>query len=200
MGILFAEGSGLGHVADIVQTIFGGDNAVPPFTWHQVAARAAVVYVVGLIIVRIGKNRMMGRNTALDIILGFILGSLLSRGITGHASMSGTAVACATLVGVHWIFTAIGYQSHTFGWLFKGNVDLLVQDGHIIERNMRHSHISLNDLMEEMRLQGIEDLSEVKRAYKERNGQISIIREKKPEVVEVTVAGGVQTVRIERCR
>ncbi len=60
------------------------------------------MYLAGLVVVRIGKSRLISRTTSLDVILGFILGSLLSRGITGHASISGTIVASAVIVAVHW--------------------------------------------------------------------------------------------------
>jgi hypothetical protein len=51
----------------------------------QMALRAVVVYVVTVIIVRLGKKRFMGQGTAFDVILGIILGSIVSRAITGNA-------------------------------------------------------------------------------------------------------------------
>ncbi len=157
-----------------------------------------VVYFVGLVIVRLGKSRLISRATSLDVILGFILGSLLSRGITGHASISGTAVASAAIVLLHWFFTALACRSHKFGTLMKGHDRLLVQDGRIIEENMRKSSLSVHDLREELRLKGVEELSQVKRAFKERNGEVSVIkRPVEPRVIDVAVRDGVQTVRIE---
>jgi uncharacterized membrane protein YcaP (DUF421 family) len=41
---------------------------------------------------------------------------------------------------------------------------------------MRHSHVSEHDLFEGLRLHGVERLEDVKLAYKERNGEISVIR------------------------
>jgi hypothetical protein len=49
------------------------------------ALRAVVVYVVTVIIVRLGKKRFMGKGTAFDVILGIMLGSIVSRAITGNA-------------------------------------------------------------------------------------------------------------------
>jgi uncharacterized membrane protein YcaP (DUF421 family) len=64
--------------------------------------------------------------------------------------------------------------------------------------NLSRSHLSEHDLMEEIRLRGVEDISEVARAYKERNGEISVIKKKpEPKVVEVAIREGVQTIRIE---
>src|SRR6266567_4586112 len=93
------------NIGTVLEQVFGGDTPQPPLHWYQIAARTIVIYFAGLLIVRIGKSRLIARITALDIILGFILGSLLARGITGSASISGTMVASATVVACHWLFT-----------------------------------------------------------------------------------------------
>jgi uncharacterized membrane protein YcaP (DUF421 family) len=178
--------------------VFGGDYPVDPLKLHQVAARAAAVFVIGLAIVRLGKSRLIGRVTALDVILGFILGSLLSRGITGHASISGTAAASATIVFIHWLLTFFACRSHGFGTFIKGHSFPLVKDGEVDQQAMLRSHISPHDLEEEARLRGLETIGEVHLAYKERNGEVSIIgRKKPPKIVDIGVQAGVQTIRIE---
>jgi uncharacterized membrane protein YcaP (DUF421 family) len=159
----------------LLNQTFGGDVPREPLALYQVAARAALVYLVGLTVVRIGKSRGIGRLTSLDIILGFILGSLLSRGITGHASLSATAVGSVALVATHWLITFLACRSHRLGILIKGRSTLVVVDGKMQRDNMRRSHISEHDLDEELRLHGVDDLQRVKRAYKERNGEISVI-------------------------
>ena len=46
----------------------------------QMAIRAAVVYVVTVAFVRLAKKRFMSRASAFDVILGIMLGSIVSRG------------------------------------------------------------------------------------------------------------------------
>jgi uncharacterized membrane protein YcaP (DUF421 family) len=187
-------------LSDLLFQIFGGDYPPEPpneLALHQIAARAVIVYLIGLAAIRLGKSRIISRTTTLDVILGFILGSLLSRAITGHASISGTTLACAVMVFMHWAFTAIACRSHGFGVLIKGNDRLVVIDGKIVPENMRRSHISPHDLIEELRLNGVSDISDVQQAYKERNGEISVIKRKDPpQILEVAVKDGVQTLRI----
>ena len=185
------------HFDDWTFAIFGGDTPVEPLKIHHVMARAVIVYLAGLAIVRLGKSRSVGRMTPLDVLLGFILGSLLSRGITGHASLSGTIMACAALVATHWLLTLQACRSHWFGNLVKGRAHLIVENGVPIQENMAHHHISIHDLEEYARNKGIEDISGIRRAYKERNGEVSILpKSDPPRVLEVGVQEGVQTVRI----
>lgn len=164
---------------ELAQAIFGDPLSPIPLTLPQVAARAVWIYLIGIFIVRLGKSRLVSRNTSLDVILGFILGSLLSRGITGKSSITDTTAATVALVAAHWVMTWAACRSHKFGELFKGRTKQLVVNGELQPAAMWHSNVSVHDVEEAMRLNGYESLSEVRNAYKERNGEISIIPAKK---------------------
>jgi uncharacterized membrane protein YcaP (DUF421 family) len=121
-------------------------------TVWQMSLRAFIIYVTAILLVKIGEKRFMGKNTAFDMILGIILGSVLSRAVTGNALFLQTVGASATLEMA--IYT----------------------DGRVT------------------------DPSEVKVARFERSAEISVIprpKEKRMQVVEVSIREGVQTVRIE---
>lgn len=160
---------------ELLQSIFGDAGPPETLTLAQIAARAVVVYLMGLTVVRIGKSRALGRVTSIDVLLGFILGSILGRGITGHSSIPTTTVATATLVFMHWLLTWAACRSHVVGNLLKGKSKQIVSDGAIDFRAMRSSHVSIHDLEESMRLHGVENLADVHQAYKERNGEISVV-------------------------
>jgi uncharacterized membrane protein YcaP (DUF421 family) len=188
----------LQQIGEYLNIVFGGDIPADPLRLHQVAARAILVFLVGLAIVRIGKSRLISRATSLDVILGFTLGSILSRGITGNASLSATVVAAAALVAAHWLLTWLACRSHTLGKLVKGNAKLLAKDGKPLRENMNHAHISDRDLEEGLHLSGIDELADVRLAYKERNGEVSVIKRKPScRILDIDVREGVQTVRVE---
>ncbi len=163
-------------VTDFVNGAFGGDAPQQSIALYQMAARALLVYFLGVGIVRLGKSRMIGRVTAMDMVLAVILGSVLGRAITGGAALSSTFVACIMMVGAHWVLSRIAIYSHSFGNLVKGHSRLLVEDGKMLLPAMRQSHVSEHDLLEAMHLEGLESLDEVMKAFKERSGEISIIR------------------------
>ena|SRR5438045_1815927 len=190
-GVLFQFTKGL-------YDVFGGDFPPDQLALHQVAARAIVIYIAGVAIVRIGKSRVISRLTPLDVILGFVLGSLLSRGITGHASLSGTTMASAALVAAHWLLTWLACRWHWFGDLVKGHAIPIVKDGVPLTDCMRHSHLSPHDLEEQLRQKGIDDIKDVRLAYKERSGEVSVLKRKDPpRVLDVAVQDGVQIVRLQ---
>lgn len=158
-----------------LQQIFGDDSARSTLTLYQVAARAILIYLIGLAIVRLGKSRLISRVTSIDIILGFVLGSVLGRGILGAATIPDTTVATAALVATHWILTWVACRSHRVGELIKGRSKQIVAEGQPLTAAMLASHVSMHDLEESMRLHGYDQLSDIRAAFKERNGEISIL-------------------------
>jgi uncharacterized membrane protein YcaP (DUF421 family) len=77
----------------------------------HMALRALVVYVVALMMVRWGEKRFMEKSTAFDVILGVVLGSVVSRAITGQSPFLPTICAGFALVGLHWLFANLAFRS-----------------------------------------------------------------------------------------
>ena len=171
----------------------------PPSSFQEMILRAVGVYIGALLIVRLaGEARLLGKHAAFDILLGIIFGSMISRPVNSGAPFFETIAVGAVLVGVHWIFGALAFRWHIFGNLVKGRPVALLENGEIRWEAMRANHFTERDLQETLRLHGIDDVKAVKTATLERNGNVSVIlAPRQPRVVEISVAAGVQTVRLE---
>lgn len=191
------EGNFLEPLKDWFESILGKEAQDLKF-W-QTMLRAFIVYVVALAIVRMGKKRLLGKNTAFDVILGIMLGSVFSRAINANAPFLGTLTAGFIMVALHWLFAMIAFRKNSFGHLIKGEPKVLVEDGKILWESMKKHDISEKDLMEFMRLSAnTEDISSIKKATLERNGNISFLKkEKQPKILEIEIKEGVQRVRVE---
>ncbi|WFE76547.1 DUF421 domain-containing protein [Roseinatronobacter sp. S2] len=147
---------------------------------RHMALRAVVVFIFSVVIVRLGKKRFIGENTAFDVILGVMLGSIISRAITGQSPFVPTLTAAVVIVALHWLFSQIAVRWDAFGMLVKGSTRVLVKDGVADWKAMKRGNISQNDLLEALRLKArISDWNEVKEARLERNGEISVILKQK---------------------
>ena len=175
-----------------------GLNAETLNAGHMLA-RAVIVYVATIFMVRVGEKRFLGKSTAFDVILGIILGSVVSRAINSSTQFFPTLAAGFFLVALHWTFAVIAFRSDRLGTLVKGSTRKLVENGQIRWDEMRKSHISKDDLLGALRLNGsTNDTSVIQAALLERNGDISVQKQKRsPKVIEVKVESGVQTIRIE---
>lgn len=171
-------------------------DAVIP-VW-QLVLRTIFVYATALFLIRIAKRRFMGGFTTFDILIGFIVGSVLSRAITGSIRFLDMIVVVLVLIVLHWILATITYHFDRVGSIVKDSERELIKDGEIQEEAMRRSKIGKNDLLEALRKDGnVENPENVKSAYLERDGSITVIpRSCETHVVEVKVEEGVQKIEI----
>jgi uncharacterized membrane protein YcaP (DUF421 family) len=189
----------LQELGEQIQALLGLGLEIADVGAGQMALRTVLIYAFTLAIVRLGSKRFLSQATAFDAILGIMLGSVMSRAINGSAPFVPTLVGGIVLVGLHCALAALAFYNPRFGTLVKGEPVLLIKDGHVQAAGVRQSSISDHDLAQALRLRGrLTDPSQVKLAYLERNGGVSVIPEEaEPRAVTVSVANGVQTVRIE---
>lgn len=146
--------------------------------WWQMGIRAVIVFLSALLILRSGDRRIFGKNAAFDIVLGIILGSVLSRAITGNAPFGPAIFASVVLMGLHWILAYFAYHFPKFGKLVKGREIQLMKGGNLEKKAMGQTNITEHDLEEACRQNSVETLKDVKDAFIERSGNISIIKAK----------------------
>lgn len=166
-----------------LELLLGLDIAPKDFTLLQVSARAVLVFVFALAIIRVADRRFLAKMSAVDALLGFILASMLARAVNGSAALFPTLGGALVLVLLHKACIALAFHSHTFGKLIKGSAGLIIDEGTIDQRTMRRHHITQADLHEELRQEGrVDSPKDVEKAYVERNGRISVLPMKKSSV------------------
>jgi uncharacterized membrane protein YcaP (DUF421 family) len=163
--------------SQLLHTLLGIGTEPRELTFLQVSIRGIIVFVVTVIMMRLGSKRSLAEKTAFDTVLMVIIGSMLARAINGSEAFFPTLGAGFVLVFLHRFFGIAAYYSHSFGILVKGKPVMLVQNGRLDRKHMLWEHISKHDLEEDMRLEAnTEDLSQIKVARLERSGDISFIK------------------------
>jgi len=193
----------LNDVAEAVRQLLGLGLNPNDLSAVQMAARAAVVYGGGLLLVHVGQRRFLGRHAAFDTIVAVMLGSVLSRAINGVTGLFETLAAGLTLVILHRLLAVAAFHSHAFGRMLKGSDHELFSDGRIRWDEMRRSRVTERDLYEALRSNGqVADLGQVQEAHLERSGDISVVKRQngtgaaEVQIVDVPVEAGTRTVRI----
>jgi len=161
---------------EAMQKLIGIGLQPKDLTFAQISLRGVIVFIVTLIMVRLADKRFFAKKAAFDVILGFILASMLARAVNGSAAFFPTLGAGFVLVGIHRLMGAIAFRFHWFGLLVKGTEDVLVENGELKPDVMRKTNITEKDLLEDLRLHGrVTDPAEVRMARLERDGKISVI-------------------------
>ncbi|HEX2559981.1 DUF421 domain-containing protein [Phenylobacterium sp.] len=152
-------------------------RAGEPLTWLQMSARAVVIFAFGVFLVRVASKRAFGKWDALDIIVSIVIGSNLSRALTGNAPLLPTMAGSLTLILLHAGLAHLAVLIRPLGPLLKGKPAQLIVDGKVDETALRRHGIGHHDLEEALRSSGVEDVAQVRSAWIERNGSISVVKD-----------------------
>jgi uncharacterized membrane protein YcaP (DUF421 family) len=139
--------------------------------------RAAIVYIVLLVLFRIAGKRSLAEVTAFDLVLLLIISEATQQAmIDNDNSMTNALLLVVTLIGMNILFSVLARRWEGFGKLVDDVPLVIVQDGKLVQDRMRRERVSENEVMEAAReLQGVERLEQVRYAILERNGHITII-------------------------
>lgn len=149
----------------------GGD-----LQWWQECARAALIFAYGLLIFRLAGRRIFGKWSALDVIVSLIVGSNLSRALTGNADLWGTLAATTLLIVLHGLVAQLVARSQVFSRLFEGRALPVLSAGETDRRRLRLHAISDADFLEALRARGIDNPAEARAVILEPSGKISVLR------------------------
>jgi uncharacterized membrane protein YcaP (DUF421 family) len=148
-------------------------------TFGQISLRGVIVFIATLVIIRLGDRRFMSQKTAFDVVLGFILASMLARAVNGTAAFFPTLAGGFVLVMLHRILAYWSRRSHRLGVLIKGRSDVVIRHGRLDEELARKLRLSEHDVLEDLRLHGnVDSIVDVSVGVFERNGRISVVTRK----------------------
>jgi uncharacterized membrane protein YcaP (DUF421 family) len=138
--------------------------------------RATVVFFFIFLVTRIAGRRELSALEPFDLILLVVLGDLVQQGITqSDESVTGTLIVISTVTLLSVAVSWLSFRSGKVRLVTEGEPIMLVQDGQIIERNLRRERLTHGDLEEEARRQQVAAVSDIRWAILEKEGTISII-------------------------
>lgn len=143
----------------------------------ELVLRGTLVYWLLFLIFRFVLRRDVGAVGIADILLLVIVADAAQNAMSGgYDTFTEGAVLVLTIVAWNWLLDMLSYRFAIVRRFASPNRLTLVQRGVPQRRNLRREFITMEELHEKLREQGIEKLTDVKAAYLEGDGQISIIR------------------------
>lgn len=141
----------------------------------QLCIRAVILFFYGLLCLRIAGRRTFSHLSPLDILVALVVGSNISRAMTGNVPFLATLAATLVLVILHRLAAMATVRSNPLALFIKGRPAVLIRDGEIDRRAMLRHGISDQDLMEGLRMEQVARISDVALATLERGGKLSVI-------------------------
>jgi uncharacterized membrane protein YcaP (DUF421 family) len=142
----------------------------------DIVVRAIVLFSFMFLLTRIIGRRELSSLEPFDLILLIVLGDSIQQGLTqDDYSITGAVIAVGTIAVLQVV---ISYSSFRFRWarsFLHGDPIVLMQDGEVIERNLKRERLTREELAEQARGQQIASLADVQWAVFEPSGSISFI-------------------------
>jgi uncharacterized membrane protein YcaP (DUF421 family) len=150
---------------------------VPTGSVFELVLRATVMYLLILAGFRIFR-REAGSLSVSDLLVVVLIADAAQNGMAGeYKSLTEGVVVVATIFAWNYILDWMAYRSRVVHWLLHPPSLLLVRDGQIQYRNLRSQLITKNDLLEQLREQGVDSIERVRKCYLESDGKMSVIQD-----------------------
>ncbi len=160
---------------------------LPDTSLFEIILRGSIMYIALFAMLRIILKRQTGTLGMTDLLLITLLADASQNAMAGeYKSIPDGIVLVATIIFWNYLFDWLSYKSGWFGRLIEPPPLPLIKNGKMLRRNMRQELITEDELMMELREQGLDDISKVKESYIESDGHISVIqyKEKRHDKVE----------------
>lgn len=138
--------------------------------------RAAVMFMVLFVLMRIVGRRELHSLEPFDVILLVVMGDLVAQSVTqSDHSVTGGVIVVATMGLLSVAISYVTFRVPRLRPLLDGEPILIVSNGEPLERNLRRERITIEELQAEARLQQLGSLESVRYAVLETSGRISFV-------------------------
>ncbi len=149
------------------------DLAMP---WWEFIARAAIVYIALMLMVRISGKRTIGQFTPFDLLVVMLLSEGVSNSLVGEDnSVAGGLIVAGTLIALNLAMAMASARSKKLETLIEGSPVLIARDGQVFHQVLKREHIGQGDLEKTLRENDCE-LQDMRCAFLEIDGSISIMK------------------------
>jgi len=145
-----------------------------------VIGKTLLFLIVIILLLKIMGKRELGQLNAFDIVIFFMISELFSLSIDKpHENVFFTLAPILIIFLMQIITSFIVLKSNKLRKIIEENPTFIINKGMLDIKKMKKLRYNIDDLMEQIRLDGVDSLSEVEYAVLESNGELSIIQKGK---------------------
>ena len=138
--------------------------------------RTLLIYISLILTMRLMGKRQIGELEVTDLVTTFLLSEIASLPVTNpEIPISFALIPMITLLALEVFSSYILLRIPCLKNLLSARPTVLIQRGRLIQRALRETRISIDELMSEIRQQNLTDLSQVEYAILEKNGKLTVL-------------------------
>jgi uncharacterized membrane protein YcaP (DUF421 family) len=142
----------------------------------EIVVRAVVVYLILWLLLRVMGKRELAEMTAFELVLLVVIGDLVQQGVTQEDfSITGAFLSVGTLSVIIVLTSAVSWKFPRTRPILEDMPVVVIRDGQLIDETLRLEHVSVDELKEAARKEGIADLADVSWCVIEPDGRFSFL-------------------------
>jgi uncharacterized membrane protein YcaP (DUF421 family) len=142
----------------------------------DIVVRAGVAFLFILLLTRIVGRRELNTLEPFDLILLVTIGDLVQQGVTQNDfSVVGAMLAVGTIAMLTVLFSYLPWRFRGLRPVLEGEPVILIEDGNVIEKNLRRHRLTHEEIAAEARHEQIDSFERIRWAVLETSGKISFI-------------------------
>ena len=143
---------------------------------YTLLLRTVITYVLLIGAMRLMGKRQLGELELSELVITMLLSELASIPIADNTiPLTFSLVPIITLISLEVIISFLSIKSRKIKKIIGGSPSIIINKGTICKTEMEKVRLSLDELLSQLRLKNISDISDVEYAILEENGQISVI-------------------------
>ena len=135
--------------------------------------KTAILYIVLVLAVRLMGKRQVGQLEPAEFVVAMALADLAAMPMQGKPMHTGI-VPMLAIVGLEKLSAFLSMRSVGFRKLLCGKPVILMENGKMLQRNMRKTRVTIDELTGHLREKDVLDMSQVRYAILETNGNLSV--------------------------
>ena len=158
-----------------LERIFLGDQ--PLFFLGELVLRSLVIYLLAIVILRIGGKRSRKQLTILELLLLIALGSVIGD-VMFYPSIAViyTIVVMISILLIQLALEKLKIKFNSLDKFINSTPTLIIKDGNFIEANLKKENLTKAEIFSALRLEGIRNMGELEYVYLEIPGSFSIFK------------------------
>ena len=146
-------------------------SSIGPVTY-----RALISLFTLFIVTKILGKKQVSELSLFDYVIGISIGNFAAEMTINIDSNEFNGIWAVILFGiVAYIISFISMKSVKLRRVMMGTPTIIIQNGNILKNNMKKVHLEINELLEECRIKGYFDISQIAFAIMEVNGEMSFL-------------------------
>ncbi len=158
--------------------------------YFSIIFKTLLLYFFIVIAYRIMGKKEVGKLSIIDLIVSILIAELAAISIEQYDSsilISIIPISCLVIIEV--LFSYLGLKNSKIRKIIEGNPIVIIKNGELNFEAMRRLRYSLDDLISQLREQGIKSIEEVNYAVLENNGKLSIFKNETEYPLPIIIDG-----------